>query len=359
MLSLAREYRGLTQNQLVEKVPNLNQGNYSKMEKGLIGVPKEALENISKELNFPLSFFYKYGVHTPVSSFYFRKRASLTKKSLSLLEAKLNVLRICIDELIESVELPEFNLPYFEITDECSPSDVARKLRDFLKIPQGPVKNLVRLLEARGVIVYFIKIDSDKFDGITLKTDKGQPIIFINSSLPNDRKRFTIVHELFHLLVHIPFSPVGSHRDVESEADEGTGEFLMPMLDCRMDLYNLKYSNLSVLKAYWGVSKAMVLYRAKEIGAITTERCTNLFIELSKNGERKKESDYIDLEEPTLLNLIINSFEEEMEYSFDDMVEMLSLSKTDYLSLFEKSKYSLMVRPRNVVEFKPKIKTAW
>jgi len=36
MLTLAREARGFTQGELVEKIPNLSQGNYSRMEKGLI-----------------------------------------------------------------------------------------------------------------------------------------------------------------------------------------------------------------------------------------------------------------------------------------------------------------------------------
>jgi Zn-dependent peptidase ImmA (M78 family) len=64
-----------------------------------------------------------------------------------------------------------------------------------------------------------------KFDGITLVTDKGQPILFVNDSLPNDRKIFSIAHELGHLIMHIPISPLPDGIDEEKETNEFSGEF--------------------------------------------------------------------------------------------------------------------------------------
>lgn len=352
-LILAREARGKTQHELVAMVPNLNQGNYSKMEKGLLNVPDETLQNIAKVLDYPVSFFYKDGVHTPISSFYYRKRVSMAKKHLTVLEAKLDIIRLCVDELLDSIELPEFKMPAFEINDKCTPTDVARKLRDFLRLPKGPVKNLIRVLEAAGIIVYFIKTEVEKFDGITLLTDKGQPIIFVNDSMPNDRKRFTIAHELMHLVAHIPFSPLVEDRDVEHEANEGAGEFLMPYLDCRLDLQGLRYSQLGTLKQYWGVSKAMVLFRAKEIHGISPEKCTNMYIELSRQGERKKETGFVELEDAALINLAIQAHENELGYSLEDILQVLSLSKNDYLEYFSKSKYNVSVKIRRTIELPP------
>jgi len=130
------------------------------------------------------------------------------KCKLSILESKLDILRIMVDELLESVDIPQFKIPQFEITDNLSPSDVAIKVREFLKLPRGPIINIVEVLEAAGIIIHFFKIGVPKFDGITLVTDKGQPILFVNDSLPNDRKIFTIAHELGHLIMHIPISPL-------------------------------------------------------------------------------------------------------------------------------------------------------
>lgn len=357
ILILARESRGLTQKQLVDDIPNLNQGNYSKMEKGIINIPLETLSNIAKRLDYPESFFYKKSVNTPISSFYYRKRVSMSKKDLSVLEAKLDIIRIMIDELLDSVDLPEYKLPKYAITDDLSPSDIAIKIREFLKLPRGPINHLVKTLEAAGIIIYFFKTDALKFDGITLITDKGQPIIFINDALPNDRKVFTLCHELLHLVSHIPFSPLPEDRDEEGEANEFAGEFLIPYLDCRNDLMDLKYSQLGVLKMYWKVSKSAIIRRAKDIYGITPERYTNLNIELSKNGERKKENGYIEIDEPALVNLMITTHENDLGYSLNEMLQVLGLNTNDYFEYFNKSKHRIFVTPKKVINLSAYVKS--
>ena len=349
MLALARESRGVTQNQLVEQIPNLNQGNYSKMEKGLISVPDETISNIAKVLRYSKSFFFKRSVNTPISSFYYRKRVSMSKKDLSILEAKLDIIRLIVDELLESVDIPDFNIPHFEVDDDTSATNIAIKIREFLKIPRGPISNLIEVLEAAGVIIYFFKANVSKFDGITLLTDKGQPIIFINESISNDRKLYTIAHELGHLIMHIPYSPLPTDRDEEKEANEFAGEFLMPYLDCRNDLMDLRYNQLGTLKSYWKVSKAAIVYRAKNIYAITGERYTNLNIELSKNGEKKKETGFIDISEPKVVTLMINVHENNLGYSLNEMIELLGVNEDDYFEYFNRSVHNVSVKPKNVI----------
>jgi Zn-dependent peptidase ImmA (M78 family) len=350
MLSLARESRGLTQNQLVGMVANLNQGNYSKMEKGLLNITDDTLLNIAKQLDYKPSFFYKKENRHPISSFYYRKRLSMGKKELALLESKLDIFRIMIDELLDSVDIPEFKIPKYEVTNELSPSDIAIRIREFLKIPKGPIANIIDKIESAGIIVYFIRVVTGKFDGITLFTDKGQPIIFINDNLPNDRKIFTIAHELFHLISHIPFTPLPQDRDPEKEANEFAGEFLMPYLDCRNDLMDLRYSQLGVLKSYWKVSKAAIIYRAKNIFAINSDRFTNLNIELSRNGERKKENGFVEISEPQLVNLIIKSHETDMDYSLNEMIGLLGLCEKDYFEYFNRSQFRVLVTPKRVID---------
>lgn len=349
-LILARESRGLTQKQLVDSIPNLNQGNYSKMEKGLLNIPADTLHSVAQKLDYPEAFFYQETVKTPISSFYYRKRISMAKKDLSILEAKLDIFRGLVDELLDSVDVPEYKIPSYKVDDEFSPSDIAIKTREFLKIPRGPIKNLVLLLEAAGIIIYFFKTDAKKFDGITLLTDKGQPIIFINDSLPNDRKILTIAHELFHLISHIPFSPLPEGRDEEKEAFEFAGEFLMPYLDCRNDLMDLRYSQLGIFKSYWYVSKAAIIRRAKEIYSITNERYTNLNIELSRNGERKKENGFVDIDSPKLLELLIKTHKEELGYTLDDLLGILKLNESDYYKYFEDSSPGIYVTKKKVID---------
>lgn len=79
----------------------------------------------------------------------------------------------------------------------------------------------------------------------------------------------------------------------------------MPYLECRFDLQDLKYSRLDVLRTYWKVAKSAIIYRARELGAITDEKYKYLLIELSRRGERKKETVIVDIDEPTIMGRII------------------------------------------------------
>ena len=82
----------------------------------------------------------------------------------------------------------------------------------------------------------------DKFDGLTMFTSNQAPVIWINRNIPNDRKRFSLAHELGHLVMHLRSENLEKPEDQkEIEANEFAGEFLMPESQCKEDLYNLKY----------------------------------------------------------------------------------------------------------------------
>jgi Zn-dependent peptidase ImmA (M78 family) len=151
----------------------------------------------------------------------------------------------------------------------------------------------------------------------------------------------------------VPFSPLPADREAEVEANEGAAEFLMPYMDCRNDLQGLRYSQLSILKQYWGVSKAMALFRAKEINAISADKCTNMYIELSRHGERKKETGFVELESPTLIDLIIQTYQKELGYSVNDILQILSINCRDYAMYFDKSIHSPQVKVKKVIPFNP------
>lgn len=332
LITLAREYRGKTQTQLSNEIPGLVQGNLSRMEKGILNVTDEVIEKIAENLNFPKSFFYSEHVKTPVNDFYYRKRVSIPKKELSTLEAKIDIFRMIIDRLLESVDIPQFNIPQYNLEFGGTPEQVARKTRQFLKLERGPIQNLIRLLERHGLIILPIGSASEKFDGITTYSDSGQPIMFINDSMPNDRKRFTISHELAHLILHIPFT-LSPDRDEEDEANRFAAEFNMPELDSRNDLIGLRLTNLGNLKQYWKVSMAFIIKRAKDLGAIKEAKAKNLMIELSRRGWRKREPGNVYLDTPILFSQIINTHIQELGYNENELASILNLDYKDFQNL--------------------------
>jgi Zn-dependent peptidase ImmA (M78 family) len=309
----------------------------SKIEQGLLKPTKEIIEKYAESLSFPESFFYQEENKTPISDFFYRKRLSISAKEKIRLEAQIDILRLLYDKLLKSVDIPAARFPSLGINNNFSPSDIAGLAREFYSIGRGPLKTLISVLEKNGIAVIYIDVNSAKFDGMTVYTDSNYPLIILNKNMPNDRKRFTIAHELGHQIMHLPFRFEFDLYDrinkdpntLEKEADMFASEFLLPEKDCRNELFNLSYQKLSDMKLYWKVSKKAIIYKAKTLGCIDERKYQNLLIELSKRGERVKESFDVDLEEPKIFNQIFLSFTKELGYSNQQLAEYLCISESD------------------------------
>jgi Zn-dependent peptidase ImmA (M78 family)/DNA-binding XRE family transcriptional regulator len=343
MIVLAREIRGMTQTELARLAPSATQGNLSRMEKGKLSISENVLEEISEVLNFPKSFFFQENVKTPISDFYYRKRVTIPKKKLSRLEANMDLIRISLDKLFADIELPPLRIPHMDTDSGLKAEEAARKIRSILNLRKGPVKNLVGLLEQNGVVVFPVESDSDKFDGITLFTDDRHVIIFLNRDLPNDRKRFTLAHELGHLTLHLR-APFDERPDSvkEDQANQFASEFLMPELDIRNDLAGLTMTTLGTLKSYWQVSMKSLIYRAQKLRIISERRAQNLYIELSRLGYVKNEPGFVEFDEPRIVRKAIQLLRDELDYTNEEIAGNLSISLSDFLELFLNQKQNII-----------------
>ncbi len=335
MLSIARNSRGLTQKALINLLPKVNQSTISRLERGELRVSDDILKAIADALQYPVDFFYQVDTKTPVSNIYFRKRAALNGTDFNKIMAEISIILKSIDTLLEDVEIKEYPKYIFDITEGWTPESAASRMREILQIPNGkPVKDIIKRIEELGIIVFFYDSPNSEFDGLTSYTDNGVPVIFVNKNKPNDRIKFTVVHELFHLVLHIPCN-IQPWRDYEAEANLATGEFFMPANDCVGDLRGLSYNKLANLKSYWGISKASIIHRAKDLNLITAETFKYLMIELGRKGERKNELGYVDLDPPQITSTIINLLKNELNYTKIDLSNKMYLSANDYMGFFE------------------------
>jgi Zn-dependent peptidase ImmA (M78 family)/transcriptional regulator with XRE-family HTH domain len=329
-ITIARESVGITQKKLSEAIPGLDQGNLSRMEKGLLPVSDEMVKKIAGYLDFPSSFFYKTVIQSHQSSMFYRKRTAMPQKQLSILESTIAIFNMAIDELLESVDIPEFKIPHIETRDDLSPGDIAFGLRNHLSLPRGPIENLIGLLEKNGIIIIFLDFDFEKFDGVTKFTDKSIPVIYINANMPGDRKRFTIAHEFGHLVMHLRTDRVCVSMDedrIEDEANRFASEFMLPYVECKRDFQNFKYQNLPSYKYYWKMSKASIIRRANQIGCISDRTYQYFFQLLGRSGERKMEREVINIDSPSLLSKMTKIHLNELEYSMEELSDILGISK--------------------------------
>lgn len=349
-IKLARESRGLSQCKLSELL-GVTQATLSRFEKGVLTVAPEFVSTIAQALNYPASFFEKDIRIAGETSLFYRKRASMTVRDLSILESKISILSKSIDEMLESIDIPELRIPSVEPTVDNSPQEIAYKIRNYLGVPAGPIDNIVSLLEKNGVIVMFLDVDDmDKFDGLTMFTTNQAPVIWINRNIPNDRKRFSLAHELGHLVMHLRSENLEKPEDQkEIEANEFAGEFLMPESQCREDLHNLKYKDLGMKKYYWKVSKAAIIYRAKELKCISEQTSRYLYVTLGRYGERKTESVQVTIDSPKIVNRMFDLHISELKYSIEELTDIVGLIPDEINTELLSGNTSVSIKPRKIM----------
>lgn len=334
-LELAREARQYTQKEVASKI-SFSQSKLSKAEKGQQSLTEEDIEELAQIYDYPKSFFYQKSDSAPIGHLYFRRRISLPAKIINSFVANTRIYKKAIDELMNSVDMPEYDLGSYS-TEIHTPQEIAQKVRFILRINKGPVYNLVTLLEKHGILIAKIDFGTDKIDGLSSITDSGYKIIFLNLKMPNDRIRFSLAHELGHMLMHLDYPPKYSD-ETEREADDFASEFLMPKSEILPTLSNLTFQKLGDLKRYWLVSMRAVVRRAKNLGVIDEKQYRNLQIDFSRNGYTKKEPIILPAENPSIVPDIIELYKSELDYTDEDLMSTMCINSFDYQRWFGKPK---------------------
>lgn len=331
MLILAREARGKTQSETARMLA-ISQGLLSRIEAGITEVSDELLQLIVAKLEYPPEFFYQtdqvYGHGS--KCIYHRKRQSLTVSALRRLFAEINIIRIQVNRLLMGAEIETENKFYrMDIEEYHSPENVAQILRRYWGMPQGPIENLVLAIESAGGIVIPCNFGTSKLDALSQWPQAGLPLFFVNSESPTDRMRFTLAHELGHVIMHqVP------SNDMETEADRFAAEFLMPARDIRSDLRPLSLSRLVVLKQYWRVSMAALIQRAGDLKVISDRQRQSLWTQMSKEGYRKNEPSPIDPEMPTVLRDILDVYRHSHGFSMSELSKLVASHEHEFRSMY-------------------------
>lgn len=79
--------------------------------------------------------------------------------------------------------------------------DAAGKLLAECKVDGYPVP-VDQIADHLGAVVVYQPFDSDDISGLLYRTRGSAPIIGVNSTNTSSRRRFTIAHEIGHLILH-------------------------------------------------------------------------------------------------------------------------------------------------------------
>jgi Zn-dependent peptidase ImmA (M78 family) len=322
LVALVRDAKGWSQKELADAA-HVSQGFVSKVESGLLDLRGENLVAVAAALDCLPELLVD---DTPVQGLevtclhHRRRHSKMTAATKRRIEAVTHLTRVSVEGLLHGIEIvPEARLERLDIDEFGDPESVARELRIRWRVPSGPIENVVRLLEAVGVIVVVRRLGTNAQDAVsTWPHDADRPpVMVINSGLPADRQRFTTCHEAGHLVMH---SVPGDGQ--ESEADRFASAFLAPAEEIRPQLEGLTtadFPRLIQLKSQWGLSVAALIRRAVELETISERQYREFQIKLGRLGWRSVEPGTLPAETPKTLTSVIDVHIADHDYSVHDL----------------------------------------
>lgn len=324
MLVLAREFRDMTQKEVADAAM-VAQSTVAKIEAGLKSEISDDLgERFSATLRFPIEFLSQdeellsYGS----SAYFYRKRATMPAADRKRIHSVVNLLRIAVRRFMRFVDVdPTRPLPQFDIEEYGhSAANVAKALRVTWSLPDGPIRDLTALVESAGIIVVPCDFGTRLMDATSLRLSDMPPLVFISASLPGDRWRYTLAHELGHLVMHtVP------HERMEIEADEFAGEFLTPAASIKPQLTqvrSMRVRDLAPLKLFWKVSFQMLLMRAKQLGVISPDQAAQGFRMLAP--VRMQEPVPIEREAANNFQRVVRAVKDDLNFGLDGVSRIVA-----------------------------------
>jgi Zn-dependent peptidase ImmA (M78 family)/DNA-binding XRE family transcriptional regulator len=301
-LVTARKRRGLTKKLLAQTI-GVSDRILVAYEKGGHCPSDETLALLAHALGFPIGFFSGEDiVELSPQSASFRALSTLAafRRDSALAAGELTTL---IDDWISR----RFNLPEPQLPDlrGHDPESAAEALRAEWDLGQAPIKNVIHLLESRGVRVFSLPSKDAEVDAFCFWRSKNA-FILLNTTKSAERSRFDCAHELGHLVLHQHGKRQA--KDAELEADRFASAFLMP----KSSMVSLRFNFLTLdalikIKRNWNVSVAALNHRLHALGMISDHLYRRFCIEISERGFRKAEPNGIPHETPQIFPRVFAS----------------------------------------------------
>jgi len=344
----ARKASGLSLRALAEKA-GVSAMAISKYENNQSTPSSGVMLNIAKALGVRTEYFFRH-VSVELREVEYRKHSKLPKKVLTQIEGDVleQVERyLALEEILPVSPIQHFELPEGlpeQISDYDDIEAIANKVRENWKLGQNPILDLTGTLEENGIKIFQSRaLHGGKFDGLACQVNSA-PIIVVGSEWPGDRQRFTMAHELGHLI--LANRPRGQLAEKEEKAaDRFAGSFLAPKSEVVKELGSRRSwfepRELCVLKKAYGLSMGGWLHRAQDLSIISDATYLQMVKLFRKFGWHKLEPcDEYPREEPQVFTqLVFHALAEELisesraaELMGKSLVEFRILRKVDHAS---------------------------
>jgi Zn-dependent peptidase ImmA (M78 family)/DNA-binding XRE family transcriptional regulator len=286
-LTWARRRRGLTKTKLAGEI-GVDVRSVTGYETGEFSPDPARIDDLGRVLRFPQAFFFGDDMEEPAidtASFRSMSKMSARQRDTALGNGAIAML---LNAWIEAnFDLPEPDVP--DLGRDAEPEAAAAAVRRAWGLGELPIKNMIHLLESKGIRVFSLAIDAVEVDAFSLWRS-NRPFVFLNAQKSAERGRLDAAHELAHLVLHRHAAPNG--QEAEKDANAFASALLMPPASVRAHAPRFAtLEQLIRLKKIWGVSLAAMTYRLHTLGLLSEWHYRQLYMDISTRGYRKQEPD--------------------------------------------------------------------
>lgn len=276
-----RKMRGLTLDEVSQRLNGMvTKQAISKYERGMMNPSPTVLNALCKLYQASPGFLLG---RKPVvlSDFSFRSKEPIPQKLKQRLISQVQMWMenyLILENFFDATTI--FKSPVNElcITDFDDMEKAAIQVRRKWGLGNDTIASVCRMLELAGIKVLELDIDED-VDGLCGWVNKKTPFIVLKKNVTVERKRFTALHELSHIL--FPSLDTADYKKKERMCHRFASAILLPkeVIETYVGKVrdNLSVSELSSLRSMYGVSVAAIVHRLKDLNVISIDYYNHIF----------------------------------------------------------------------------------
>lgn len=308
LLKIARKLHGVSMDKVIEEmgVYAVSKMAISKFERGLATPSSQTLYALAHAYKVPISFFYAEPLDIAPIEFRYKDDKAPTEKDKQI-ERRI---RLEVEECYHMHLLG--NAPsVFDVSFKkplvCTYSDAeaaAEQIRNTWQLGRQPIHSVYETLQENGIMVIEMNIENEDLLGTSTIINDSIPVVIINlkTNATTERKRFTALHELGHVILNIkpakPYTGALERKElhkpptVERLCHRFAAAMLLPY-SCITRRFGEKRSDISLkelisIRNMYGVSISATLHRAYDLDIIPGEPYHSFFETQIQNNIMEK-----------------------------------------------------------------------
>ena len=279
-LRQARILKKISMDQLVRLIGGLvTKQAISKYESAKMKPTSTIMIALATALNVDVEYFLRpFAFDANQFQVSFRKKSDTSAKEVKALKVQIQ------DQIERYLEIEELlgkssnNMLRSEGPAISTPEqmrELAQDVRRDWNLGEDAIGNVQDVLESKGIKVIATEAPID-FDGVSGVVGNNDYIVVLNSVQPHvERRRFTGMHELGHLLYNDRFSPELTPRQQEKLCNAFASEMLLPTSTLQRFFSpgeKISLSELRKVQLVYGISVDAIMHKLHELGIVNDSR---------------------------------------------------------------------------------------